>query len=256
MATTSPPTGLRTGVPPSTKTPSPLKPDNRQAQSDAAEGDGQSDWSWTNPNSGSSAYRTRLGEPIVAPAHKTASPPPWPTDEELRKKYAGVVPEHITRTDPRTGFVIDQWIVHGSDANGKFTTTYRADGPATIVHDPKTGLIIEEDYQGSRGPDGRTYITRDPKTGVTTNERLRTADGGTTYIDRDKTTGIVTYEDRLDKDGKLVACISRDPHTGADLGRKGKNRDGEIVGPPKDPAPADVPKKYAKFAPVVGAASP
>jgi hypothetical protein len=190
-----------------------------------------------------------MGKPVVAtPAHKAANVPPRPTDEELR----GLVPEHITRTDPVTGFVTDQWMVKGKDKDGNFTTAYRADGPATIVRDPKTGRIIEEDYHGARGPGGRESITRDPKTGVATSERVRTEDGGTTTIERDKTTGIVTYEDRLDKDGKLVACVSRDPHTGADTTGLVRNRDGQIVGPPKYPAPADVPKQNAKSVPVVG----
>jgi hypothetical protein len=162
------------------------------------------------------------------------------------------VPEHISRTDPVTGFVTDQWIIRYKDKGGSVTTAYRADGPAETVRDPKTGRIIAEDYHGARGPGGREYIERDPKTGVATSERLRTKDGGTTIIERDKTTGVVTYEDRVDKDGKLVACIERDPHTGADTGLKGRNRDGKIVGAPTNPAPADVPKQNAKSVPVVG----
>jgi hypothetical protein len=193
---------------------------------------------------GTSSYRSRIGGGSeITQMNKTPSPEKtphhFPTEAEMREKFKGVTPVHTTFTDPNTGFIHDHWMVTDSDG-GKMA--YRADGPSMTTRDPKTGIVVEEEYDGSHGPNGLVHITRDPRTGVATEEFRRSKDGGITTIVRDPNTGIVTDEDRLGKDGKLESCINRDPVTGADTGFRGRNRDGVIVGPPIDPVPAEKPK--------------
>jgi hypothetical protein len=220
------------------------EPQGRE-EADATNND-QSSGFWASLATGLSAYRSRLMSGSDKPAKKPFNPAARPTDEELQKKYAGQTPEHVRRIEPGTGYIVDQWLVHGKDENGKFTTTYRSDGPAEIVTDPKTGMILEESYHGAHGPNGREYLERDAKTGVVTEEHLRGKDGSFTTIMRDETTGVVTYQDKLNKDGKLVECVDRDPG-GTPTGLKGKNRDGQTVGAPGEMASDQTPQKAGSF---------
>jgi hypothetical protein len=173
-----------------------------------------------------------------------------PTDEQLQDKYARVTPQHIRHVEKDTGLMIDQWIVP-SQENGKdglyqsTKRTYRSDGPATTVTDPKTGIVVEEDYRGTHGPNGREYIKRDAETGVVTMERLREQDGGLTFIQRDRTTGVVVSQDKRDKNDKMVEFIAHHAD-GTASGEKEINSDGQTVSTPRKIAPDQKPSDSEK----------
>jgi hypothetical protein len=171
-----------------------------------------------------------------------------PTDEQLREKYAGVIPQHQRHVETDTGLIIDKWIVPNQD-NGKSGVwqgtkrTYRADGPATIVTDPKTGVVVEEDYRGSHGPNGREYLKRDTETGVVTMERLREKDGGLTFIQRDRSTGVVISQDKRDKNDKMIEFIAHNAD-GTVSEEKETNSAGQTVPPPQKMAPNQKPQDF------------